>query len=46
VTARKANFTEVEALFETISLVNIVREAEKAEERVPKKSRKKKENSP
>lgn len=46
VTARKANFTEVESLFDTISQVNIVREAGKGVERQQKKSKKKKENSP
>ena len=37
VTARKANFTEVEALFETISQVNVVRSVEKGEKRRKKR---------
>ena len=38
-TARKANFTEVESLYEAISKVNIVKLADKAEEKAEKKEK-------
>ena len=43
VTAKKANFTEVEALFDTISQVNIVRDASKFEHKPKQGGKKKKE---
>ena len=42
-TAKKANFTEVEALFDTISQVNIVKDASKFEHKPKQGGKKKKE---